>query len=162
MIANFGSRTGRPPDNDNNINVFIEHCNVDGVITKYGRSLVFFCLNTELKYNGRLFDHRCIGRYTYYSPMGASSIDFVILRNDYMINKFKALPEFVESDHCPIQFHILNVKLKEIISSKEMNLHINDSSPCSKVVYGKMERSNNKHLYEMSRYVLRLRQCYVL
>ena len=39
--------------------------------------------------------------------MGASTIDYMILREDYMISKFKALPKLVESDHCLIKFHIL-------------------------------------------------------
>ena len=75
-----------------------------------------------------MFDDKGIGRYTYYSPMGASTIDYVILREDYMISK----PKLVESDHCPIKFHILNSKLREL-SSAEMNIHVNDSSPGSNV-----------------------------
>ena len=49
-----------------------------------------------------------------------------------MISKFKVLPKLVESDHCPIKFHILNSKLKES-SSAEINIHVNDSSPGSNV-----------------------------
>ena len=64
---------------------------------------------------------------------------YMILREDYMISKFKALPKLVESDHCPIKFHILNSKLKEL-SSAEMNIHINDSSPCSDVYIWQDER----------------------
>ena len=79
-----------------------------------------------------MFDDKGIGRYIYYSPIGASTIDYVILREDYMISKFKVLPKLVESDHCPIKFHILNSKLKEL-SSAEMNIHVNDSSPGSNV-----------------------------
>ena len=67
-----------------------------------------------------MFDEKGIGRYTYYLPMGASTIDYVILREDYMIRKFKVLPKLVELDHFPIKFHILNSKLKEL-SSVEMN-----------------------------------------
>ena len=108
-----------------------------------------------------MFDDKGIGRYTYYSPMGASTIDYVILREDYMISKFKVLPKLVESDHCPIKFHILNSKLKES-SSAEVNINVNDSSPGPMFIYGKMKkRSNTKHLYEMSRHVLRLKKCYV-
>ena len=110
-----------------------ERCNEDGVINKYGRSLLNFCINTELKIaNGRMFDNKGIGCYTYNSPMRASTIDYVILREDYMISKFKVVAKLLESDHCPIQFHILNSKLKEL-SSAEMNIHVNDSPPCSNV-----------------------------
>ena len=55
-----------------------------------------------------------------------------ILREDYMISKFKVLPKLVVQDHCHIKFHILNAKLKEL-GSAEMNIHVNDSSPCSNV-----------------------------
>ena len=81
LCGDFNDRTGRAPDYDNNINVLNERCNKDGVINKYGRSLLILCINTELKIaNGRMFDDKGIGRYTYYSPMGASTIDYVILR----------------------------------------------------------------------------------
>ena len=103
LCGDFNSRTGRAPDYDKNINVSNERCNEDGVINKYGRSLLIFCINTESKIaNGRMFDDKGIGRYTYYSPMGASTIAYVLLRKDNMISKFKVLPELVESDHCPI------------------------------------------------------------
>ena len=49
-----------------------------------------------------------------------------------MISKFEVLPKLVESDYCPIKFHILNSKSQEL-SSAEMNIHVNDSSPCSNV-----------------------------
>ena len=129
LCDDFNSRTGRAPVYDNNSNVPNERCNEDGVINKYGRSLLNCCINTELKIaNGRMFDDKGIGRYTYYSPMGTSTIDYVILREDYMISKFKVIPKLVESDHCPIKFHIPNSKLKEL-SSAEINIHGNDFSP---------------------------------
>ena len=90
LCVDFNSRTGRAPDYDIKINVLNERYNEDGVINKYGRSLLMFCINTELKIgNGRMFDDKGIGRYTNYSPMGASTIDYVLLRDDYMIGKFK-------------------------------------------------------------------------
>ena len=81
-----------------------------------------------------------IGRYTYYSPMGASTIDYVLLKEDNMISKFKALPKLVESDHCPIKFHNLNSNLKELSSAK-INIHVNDSSPCSNVYIWQDEKT---------------------
>ena len=86
-------------------------------------------------------DAKGIERYTNYSPLGASTIDYVILRDDYSIHKFKVLLELVESNHCPIKCHILNSKLKEL-GSREMNIHVNDSSPYSKVYIGQEKRSN--------------------
>ena len=49
LCGDFNSRTGRAPDYDNNINVLNERCNEDGVNNKYGRSLLIFCINTELE-----------------------------------------------------------------------------------------------------------------
>ena len=75
LCGGFYNRTGRAPDYDNNINVLNERCNEDGLINKYGWSLLNFCINTEFKIaNGRMFDDKGIGRYTYYSAMGASTI----------------------------------------------------------------------------------------
>ena len=95
-----------------------------------------------------MFDNKGIGRYTYmyYSPMGTSTIDYVLLRDEYMISKFKVLPKLVESDHCPIKSHIFNSKLKEV-SFTGMNIHVNDLSPCSKVYICQDKKTNNKHLY---------------
>ena len=70
--------------------------------------------------------------------MGASTIDYVILREDYMISKFKALPKLVESDHCPIKFHILNLKLKEVSSAKMNMLMTHHHVPM--FIYGKMKK----------------------
>ena len=58
LYGDFNSRTGRAPDYDDNINVLNERCNEDGVINKYGRSLLNFCINTEFKIaNGRPIIH---------------------------------------------------------------------------------------------------------
>ena len=66
LCGDFISRTGRAPDYDNNINVLNERCNEDGVINKYGQSLLNVCINTELKIaNGRMFDDKCIGPKIY-------------------------------------------------------------------------------------------------
>ena len=83
----------------------------------------------------------------------------MILREYYMISKFNVLPKLVESDHCPINFHILNSNLKES-SSAEMNIRVNDSSPCYDVYLWQDEKIT-KHLFEMNRHVLRLKKCCV-
>ena len=78
-----------------------------------------------------------------------------------MISKFKVLPKLVESDHCPIKFQILNLKMKEL-SSAEIDIHVNGPSPCSNVsIWQDEKRSNIKYLYEMSRHVMRFKKCYV-
>ena len=64
-----------------------------------------------------MLDDKVIDRYKYYSPIWASTVDHVILREDYLISKFKFLLKLVESDHCPIKVHILNLKLKELSSA---------------------------------------------
>ena len=70
-----------------------------------------FLYNTGFKIaNGRMFKYNGIGRFTYYSPDGSSTIDYLILNEDNIISKFEVLPKLVESDHCPIQFNISNTK----------------------------------------------------
>ena len=107
--GDLNSRTGWAHDYDNNINLLNERSNEDGVINKHRRYLLNLCIETELKIaNGRMFNDKGIGRYTYYSTMGASTINYAIIRDDYMFSEFKVLLKLVESDHCPIKFHIPN------------------------------------------------------
>ena len=60
-----------------------------------------------------MFNDNGIGRFTYYSPNGSSTIDYLILNEDNIISKFEVLPKLVQSDHCPIQFNISNTKLDD-------------------------------------------------
>ena len=58
----------------------------DIVTSKYGQLLLNFCINTGFKIaNGRMFNDNGIGRYTYYSPNGASTIDYLIFNENNII-----------------------------------------------------------------------------
>ena len=100
---------------DINANVQSERSNEDIVSKKsheYGQLLLFFCENTGYKIaNVRMFNDNDIGRYTYYSANGSSTIDYLIFNENNIISEFDVLPKLVESDHCPIQFNISNTKL---------------------------------------------------
>ena len=152
LCGDFNSRTGHAPDYenrviDNNTNLLDQRYNEDVVINKYGRFLLNFCINTGLKIaNGRMFDDNDIGHYTYYSPNGASTIDYLILREDYMISKFKVLPKLVESDHCPLQFHI-PITRRNNCNTVEMEISVNDSSSSTNVYIWQDEK---KEEYQMA------------
>ena len=62
-----------------------------------------------------MYNDNGIGRFTYYSHNGSSTIDYLILNEDNIISKFEVLPKLVESDHCPMQFNISNTKLCAVI-----------------------------------------------
>ena len=117
LCGDFNSRTGQAPDYESgvidiNANVPSERSNEYIVSNKYGHLLLKFCINTGFKItNGRMFNNNVIGRYTYYSPNGSSTIDYPIFNENNLKNKFEALPKLVESDHCPIKFNISNTKL---------------------------------------------------
>ena len=147
LCGDFNSRNGQAPDYeagviDTNVNVPNQRSNEDKVITKYGQLLLTFCKNTGFKIaNGRMFNDNGIGRFTYYSPNGSSTIDYLILNEDNIISKFEVLPKLVESDHCPIQFNISNTKH---YSNTKLDDHddynplkiatcVNDKASCSNV-----------------------------
>ena len=94
LCGDFNSRTGQAPDyesgvTDINANVPSERSNEDIVSNKYGQLLLIFCINTGFKIaNGRMFNDKGIGRYTYYSPNGSSTIDYLIFNENNIISKF--------------------------------------------------------------------------
>ena len=97
-------------------------------------------INTELKIAiGRVFDNKGIDRYTYYSPMEARTIDYVILTKYFVISKFKFLPKLEESDHCPMKFHIFNSNSKELSSVKKTYMLMTHHH-VPMFIYGKMKK----------------------
>ena len=82
-----------------------------------------------------MFNDNGIGSFTYYSPNGSSTIDYLILNEDNIISKFEVLPKLVESDHCPIQFNILNAKLDNHDDYNPLKIipGVNDKASCSNV-----------------------------
>ena len=71
--------------------------------------------------------------------MGASTIDYVILKDHYMISKYKVLQKVVQN-YCPIKFYILNSKLKEL-SSAEKNIMLMTHHHVPMFIYGKMKKN---------------------
>ena len=94
LCGDFNSRTGQAPDyesgvTDINANVPSERSNEDIVSNKYGQLLLNFCINTGFKIaNGRMCNDNGMGRYTYYSPNGSSTIDYLIFNENNIISKF--------------------------------------------------------------------------
>ena len=78
-----------------------------------------------------MFNDNGTGRYTYYSPNGSSTIDYLIFNENNIISKFEILPKLVESDHCPIKFNISNTKLD--CYPLKIDICVNDTSSRSNV-----------------------------
>ena len=73
----------------------------------YGELLLELCKNTGLIIaNGRIYQDKHRGFFTYYNRNGKSVIDYMLFDpNCYnMITYFAIAPKLVESDHCPIEF----------------------------------------------------------
>ena len=102
LCGDFNSRTGQATAyesgvTDINANVPSERSNEDIVSNKYGQLLLNCCINTGIKIaNGRMFNDG-IGRHTYYSPNGSSTIDYtidyLIFNENNMISKFEVCTE---------------------------------------------------------------------
>ena len=154
LCGDFNSRTGQAPDYeavviDTNVNVPNQRSNEDKVINKYGQLLLKFCINTGFKLaNGRMCNDNGIGRFTYYSPNGSSTIDYLILNEDNIISKFEVLPKLVESDHCPIQFNISNTKLDDHndYNTLKIDTCVNDKASCSNVFIWQDEKKQEYQL----------------
>ena len=77
------------------LNVPSERSNEDIVSNKYGQLLLNFCINTGFKIaNWRMLNDNGIGRYTYYSQNGSSTIDYLIFNENSIISKFEVLPNW--------------------------------------------------------------------
>ena len=134
---------------DTNVNVLKQRSNEDKVINKYGQLLLKFCINTCFKIaNGRMYNDNGIVRFTYYSPNGSSTIDYLILNEDNIISKFEVLPKLVESEHCPIQFNISNTKLDDHddYNSLKIDTCVNDKASCSNVFIWQDEKKQEYQL----------------
>ena len=154
LCGDFNSRTGQAPDYeagviDTNVNVPNQRSNEDKVINKYGQLLLKFCINTGFKLaNGRMYNDNGIGRFTYYSPNGSITIDYLILNEDNIISKFEVLPKLVESDHCPIQFNISNTKLDDHDDYNPLKIDtgVDNKASCSNVFIWQDEKKQEYQL----------------
>ena len=101
LCGDFNSRTGQAPDYeagviDIKVNVQNQRSNEDKVSNRYGQLLLNFCINTGFKIaNGRMFNNNSIGCFTYYTPIGSSTTDYLILNEDTIISKLEVTPKLV-------------------------------------------------------------------
>ena len=95
-----------------------------------------------------MFYDNGIGRFTYCSPNGSSTIDYLILNENNIISKFEVLPKLVESDHCPIQFNISNTKLDDhdYYNPLKIDTCVNDKASCSNVFIWQNEKKQEYQL----------------
>ena len=95
-----------------------------------------------------MFNDNGIGRFTYKSPNGSSTINYLILNEDNIISKFEVLSKFVESDHCPIQFNILNTKLDyhDNYNPLKIDTSVNEKASCSNVFIWQDEKKEKYQL----------------
>ena len=107
----------------NNINSDIPpRSNKDRVIDYYGQYLLEICQSTGLIIaNGRIFDDQNIGKYTFCSHQGQSTVDYLLMNySDFdSLSHFDILDFNEFSDHAPMtfNFHID----KQIIQSQHFN-----------------------------------------
>ena len=83
--------------------------NKDRVLDYYGRYLLELCQCTGLLIaNGRLFNDKNTGNFTFYSHQGQSTVDYLLLNFcDFDTLSHFEISEFNEfSDHAPLSFNI--------------------------------------------------------
>ena len=98
---------GQPNFVCSNILADSQRYNMDTKANTYGKLLLELCKNTGLIIaNGRIYQDKHRGSFTYYNINGKSVIDYMLFDpNCYnMITDFAIAPKLVESDHCLIEF----------------------------------------------------------
>ena len=81
--------------------------NMDTKANTYGKLLLELCKNTGLIIvNGRLYQDKHRGSFTFLNRNGSSVIDYMLFEPNClsMIKNFAIIPKLVESDNCPIEF----------------------------------------------------------
>ena len=121
LIGDFNARIGddddrllrEKHDSDETPTEFFSHikqirCNQDKKKNKYGKALLDYCSQTQSYIaNGRtLGDFQ--GKITCLETGGVSTVDYAVLSESLKKNarKFKVLPPFIGSDHCPLKLEI--------------------------------------------------------
>ena len=100
---------GQPNFACSNILADSQRYNMDTKANTYGKLLLELCKNTGLIIaNGRIYQDKQRGSFTYYNRNGKSVIDYMLFDpNCYnMVTDFAVAPKLVESDHCPIEFSL--------------------------------------------------------
>lgn len=91
-----------------------KHTNKDRVLDYHGLRMIDLCQSTGLLIaNGRLSDDKNIGKFTFCSQLGQSTVDYLLLNlTDFdTISSFDILAFNEHSDHAPITFS-LSLKIK--------------------------------------------------
>ena len=98
---------GQPKFACSNILADSHRYNMDTKANTSGELLLELCKHTGLIIaNGRIYQDKHRGSFTYYNRNGKSVIDYMLFdQNCYnIITNFAVAPKLVESDHCPIEF----------------------------------------------------------
>ena len=92
-------------------------CNKDRVLDYYGRYLLDLCQSTGLLIaNGRIFGDQNVGKYTFCSHQGQSTVDYLLMNYcDFdLLSHFDILQLNEFSDHAPLtfNFHLNEINLR--------------------------------------------------
>jgi len=120
IMGDLNARVGEMSDYitndeiDNHVSIYTEQYSIDEIprkrqtcdltINEFGKQLIDINICNQLRIlNGRFLGDS-MGRYTFYSHNGASTIDYGICHNSIIqdINYFSVLPLTEYSDHCQI------------------------------------------------------------
>ena len=101
------------------------HC--DAFVNECGKRLLELCISSNLRIMNGRFIGDSMGRFTYYSTLGASTIDYGICDKSILnlIKHFSVFPLTEYSDHCQIAFSILCFTNNTHKSKNSTKIHYN-------------------------------------
>ena len=148
ITGDFNSRTASSVDYiefdkyiDHDLSMVLDTCNIpertnkDRVLDYNGLRLIDLCHTTGMLIaNGRLLNDKYIGKFTFCSHIGQSTVDYLLMNfTDFNTLSYFDILEFNEhSDHAPVTFHLL-LKPK----NAEHNQEIKTESITRKIVWDK-------------------------
>ena len=148
ITCDFNSRTASSVDYiefdkyiDQDLSMVLDTCNIpertnkDRVLNYNGLRLIGLCHTTGMLIaNGRLLNDKYIGKFTFCSHIGQSTVDYLLMNfTDFNTLSYFDILEFNEhSDHAPVSFHLL-LKPK----NAEHNQEIKTESITRKIVWDK-------------------------
>ena len=165
ICGDFNARTANDPDYvtddtnyfvplgddyliDNDISVRTSR---DETTNAYGQLLLDFCKNTQMRIiNGRLFDDRDKGYFTYTKDTGGSVIDYVLADkcNFDLFSHFCVSDERAESDHHPVLFDLKFPLVTE--SGNNSSTLDSETSACTKYAWRDSHRESFNLFWENS------------
>ena len=105
-----------------------------GGLSGHGKALLELCKATNLKIvNGRAFQDKNIGKFTFHESRGSSVVDYLLadVKVWDLLENFAVHDVSCKSDHCPIEFSICteeNISLNRDASVETMNVDCGDDS----------------------------------